>query len=77
MKERQSKQSMAYAESRALLEQAQTMNALTKAAEKIMIIGKENDLDDYQMGKLEEFGLRRYEQIDRESQRMLYNTKIM
>ena len=66
----------AYYECRQMLEEAKNMTVLTKVANRIMDIAREHKFDDVHMDKLEQVGMRRYEQLTREMAGLMRNKKI-
>jgi len=66
----------AYSYCRYLLDDCRTLKSLEKAVDNIMAISRQHKFDEYQMEALERFGMKRYEQIQREMTMLVKNRKF-
>lgn len=66
----------AYLDCKELIDQASTINKLTRAVERIMEIAKQHKFDEVQMEILERAGMNKYERINRETVAMMRNKKV-
>jgi hypothetical protein len=57
------------------IEECKSEQQLLKVVENIMAGARQNNIDDYQMQRLEEIGMRKFEQLQRERERMIKNKK--